>query len=379
MSIIFLGTSNCIVAGSWTDRLKELTDEPVLNASLGASPSRLALYQLALLQLVPSDVVLLDYTVTEAIYQAPYWNVDESSITKDITSIVDYITRRQCHIIIMINPCHLGLQYKNVFEPIHIKIANDLGLPVLNVTELFRRTVKLGRRPQQLMRDNSHHGPQTALTVAKTIFRAVQSVREQTFKPQLDGQDVWLPRVILLAPLVPADQRLQLQSSLRSTEMALLKLGDRLHFDVKSGERLLGLVVNMAGRGGRVCFTGKDDVEIRDFIYEFSNDNPSAAMGLFAPMRTLLEGSERGLDLEVIPFGEDSPPPDIARPTSLTLTYDQVTIEGLLIGAHSQALQSRGGTSGLIDLLNSTYSEFADELFHLTSEAPACEWAADGE
>lgn len=371
MSLHLFGTSNCILNGGWAQVLERFTSEQIINASIGASPSKAALYEAAKCRIERNDVAIIDYAITDEFYTCPHWNVSEESVGKDIASIVAFVARAGAYPIIMISPSARSMDRANIFEEWHVAAAYRTGAPVLNIAEMFRRAESFGADPRQMMRDDCHHAAATATVIARSVLDAVGQVRDADLRPSLHREEIWCPRVIPLSPLVPLERRIPMSSRLRATEMALLGEGDALRLEIGEDEVMLGLVLNMSGRGARVRIEGLQESETRDLIYDYINDDVRSYLALFAPIRTPIHGSVSGITLSVVPHGEEAPPSDLFRPSQLNLVYDEIAIEGVLVARASVTPAGRT-TPKSIDLLVHGYDRYASDLVAGTTSAGRC-------
>jgi hypothetical protein len=340
LTLIFLGTSNCIVSQSFVDAAREISNEAVINASVGASPSRSGLYMMEGVDFNKGDVVFLDYTVTDGYYLPfnehcdglPYYPVSEQTIQLDILSIIDRLYRAEALPILMINPSKAGLGGHLDLESVHTSICRKTGVPVFHVSDLLRLVVQKGGDVERLMRDDTHTAPAVTAILGRALVDVVDEVRALGRTVDLNGKRIFKSRTVMAAPMVEPERRLIFSSRLRASEMAWLRTGDVLHFDVGQDEQLLGLMVNMAGPGAKVRLRSSVGEEIRDLIYNWENDNPQVYMSIFVSMREPLFGGIDGVALEIL--SQDGPwtPSDNFRPPILDRTYDNLPVEGLLVG-----------------------------------------------
>lgn len=375
MALIFLGTSNCVIGASFVDAAREVASETVVNASVGASPSRTGLYMMADVDFKKGDVVVLDYTITDGYYLPnnqlrdgmPYYTITQDSIRQELLSIIDRLYRAGALPVLMVNPSKHGLTGYLDLERVHTEICREHGIPVFNAGNLMRHAVARGAEINTLMRDDTHAAPAVTAVLGRALVDIMAKVREMGQTVALDGRPVFKSRVILASPLVDPERRIAFSSRLRTSEMAWLHTGDTIHFDVQPDEQVLGMVVNMGGPGAKVRLSSSHGGEVRDLIYNWENENPKVYMSIFVSMRTVITGGAEGVTLEVL--SQDGPvtPPDLFQPPVMDLVYDNVSIEGLLVATLGDSLTTGSPAPADYDLLDGRYDELADELIRVTS------------
>lgn len=361
MTIVFLGTSNCVMGASMVDAARQSTDEQIVNASIGSSPSELALYLLSDLKLKQHDVIFIDYAITDGFYLLN-GNIDESRVRRAFNSITQRLSVVGCLPICIINPLLGSFDADLPAEKLHRSICQELRIPIFDVTALVRQVARLGCEPGKLMRDPAHHSAAVSMSLGTELISAVEAVRTASRQQEA----ITHTRTIALAPLVPMERRALYKSSLRSSEMAILRQGEPLNLPISRDETVLGLVVNMGGSGAKLRLYSSEGEEIRDLIYDWSNTDPDAYMSIFVALRKALPGGAEGVTLEVLPVDGPETVPEPGRPSVLDQRYDEIRVEGVLVaGADTSRVTRHGVLPNGLDLLAERYQALAQSIFAL--------------
>jgi hypothetical protein len=318
MSIIVLGTSNCIVRDSAIHIVRAMANEEVINVSVGSSPTSASLYLIPTNQIRPGDVAILDYAIPDSSYIGNGLRTI-SELRAYIRSIVSELVALGCKPVMLLNPEEPALQAPPLAEIAHVGAAREMGVPVFNVSAVLRDVVKAGRTHSDLMIDAAHQSAKVTAVTGKYLYQALMAAREMP-SPVVDPTAArWKTRVVPIAPLVPPESRIERSSSLRSAELAVLGLGERLNVAVGEDEQLIGFMTNMGAPGGKARFTGAGEPEVLTVMAPWANRLPESFMSVFADLKDRPFGSTRGVLIESVP--------DDVASTRITLMWREVDLD----------------------------------------------------
>ncbi len=358
MTIYCLGTSNFIVGSSFYGDFKNSTNEQVINLSVGASPSATGMYFLPGVSLAQDDIVIIDYAINDNSYVAN-GVIDADRIMGNLVSIISAAVESGAIPILLINPEAIGMTTSTGAQQMHEAVAAATGVPLLNLAELFRQTVRMDTDPVQLMVDDAHQSPHLASLIADVLQQAVRQVRANPPTIQLNGLPACGYRMIPAAPLVPQNRRVHRSSALRSADMAALAEGETLTLAVGETEYVRGLMLNFGAAGGITEVSGPHSRSIASLITHWDNLNPSAFMSVFVEFRDPVQGGETGVQIRVLPQGSVPTEPILHRRLLYPELYGEIQIEGVLIVNERSSNDSH---AKVYDLLADRYYELATDL-----------------
>lgn len=356
MTLFVLGTSNCIIRGSFVESLRALTHEAVENFSVGASPSLVGLFLLPRLQIMPGDVVLLDYLINDSGSMAHRMRTP-ADITLTLTTLVADIRTRGATPVMLILPTRRGDEGIPLGERVFRATAAMNFVHVLDVARLFVEAMADGTCEDRLLSDPFHMAVAVTPVVGALVLDAVALLRRVP-QQRLDLPVAAMPtRTILATDLVAAAECIVRSSSVYAG--AFLTLGETgaLTLPLAPGESLIGLMINTGAPGGALHLTVGDRCTVKPLTIYWDAEHPEWFTAIFVDLETPFSGDGGPVVVTLASPDAGATERTSHLRTPLPGRGGAVEIEGFLVGAEPRTFRSSfawpscGGIS-LLDTLD---------------------------
>lgn len=167
-SIVVLGGSNSLLNKGWTDHLKEIHPEPeqVINLSIGAATTAMALYRLLTCANLPKDpVILWEYALNESNYFSH--NESASVLIENLEWLLEICVRRNYRFmpVIMYNKKEAMSFEKNHYRKLLGETLASHRLISIDLQELWQERFAW-LDVNSLYKDNPHYSTETGLLPA---------------------------------------------------------------------------------------------------------------------------------------------------------------------------------------------------------------------
>jgi hypothetical protein len=353
VTITILGTSNCIVHGSFVGCLRPLLTEDLRNLSIGASSSSVGMYFLDDCRFKPDDTVVIDYVINDTGYLSAGLKT-EQDVKAQLGSIATAVRAAEARLLLLILPSLSGLIAPDKAEAVHVSFCLENLIPFLNIAELFRIAVRRGFDRGDLLRDPSHMSPRTAPAIGRLVAQSIDRVKTgpQAIRPVSTPSR--RSRRLLAADMAGPLQYTEHASSLHRAKFAVLRSGDMMRLPIGEREALIGLMINTGAFGAQVALSNDELTIVKPMTIYWDAARPDWFTAILVDLLCPLQGSETGIVIRVT--HPDAAPTEatLHQKPSLEGRYGEIEVEGFLIGSRTiqTVVQEVGTLSGSLDMLS---------------------------
>ncbi len=333
MEVLALGSSNCIGPTSFTEMTGRKLGVKLTNLSLGACSSTVGLYQLQGLRPARRGVAFIDFAINDNDTGYNLWGTEKAPqyVADNIRTIVTRLRSSNYLPIIVLSASQLDLGDEPFGDTMHRGICEAERINFIDVRRLVLEAIGRGASQTGLMRDDYHISERAADEVAAFLEAVVRRMDSAPAAHVRQSASILRSRVVPAQEMFPSSALVHRSSSLRSGSHGRLMPGDVVDIPMRSTERLRGLMINVAAKGGTIAVRGDGTEVIKSLTVYWD----AASLDIFGSMMIdfahPLPGGSGGLTIELV--GSDVIPtePTIHRKPIIPGRYGEIEIEGALL------------------------------------------------
>ncbi|MBB3996169.1 hypothetical protein GGR95_003842, partial [Sulfitobacter undariae] len=240
-------TSNEIMRGGWVSALSQYNIE---NNSIGASSSTAGIFSYAKSDRKGAEFAILSYEMNEHTI-ARSGLLSHSEIRENWRWLTSKLRRDGTTPIILILPrATNNKMITTVTRDLQREIALELGVHVIDLSELFIDAARIRASIEGLMQDNSHMTLPAAKIVGNIIGRCLDDLRGTNRDVQIDVPLDTEFQVVWMHEYAKDNQKIKRKTSVTSAMLVQLEEHQSLTIPCPDGAEIVAVVVNRLASGG---------------------------------------------------------------------------------------------------------------------------------